>query len=95
MVDANKLLAPQQTEHAGGNGDALQRGAHPRAFGIANAVHIINGNAGFSQGLFHKSDNPGSVMSSRIFGKKTFARRGDECMANIGKDLCGAALGGM
>lgn len=95
MVDANKLLAPQQTEHARGNGDALQRGAHAGAFGIANAVDIINGNAGFSQGLFHKSDNPGPVMSSRILGKKTFAWRGDECMADIGQDLGGAAPGRM
>lgn len=40
VVDAHERLVPQQAQGAGGDGDGLQRRAHPGALGVAYAVDI-------------------------------------------------------
>lgn len=95
VVDSNELLIPQQTKHAGRDGDTLQGSTHARTFGVAETIYIIYSDSGFCQGVPHEPDDPCPVMLCGVLGKKAFSGRGNESMADVGEDLSGAALGGM
>lgn len=75
MVDSNQLFPPHQRQGTSGNGDTLQRGAHARALGVADAVQVGDSHPGLAHGLLDQAHHPGAVMYSDILGQEAFARR--------------------
>lgn len=92
MVHAHQWLPPQQTQHPRRDGDALKRGTHAGALGVADAVDIVDAHAGVLERLLDEPDDPGPVMPRRVLGQETLAGRRDEGVADVGEDLRGAAV---
>jgi len=53
------------------------------AFGIADAVQVVHGDARFSDGVFDALEGPLPMMCSRIAGKETLSGWGNVGMPNV------------
>jgi len=95
VVHAHQWLPPQQTQHPGRNGDALQRGTHARPLGVADAVDIADAHAGLLERLLDQPDYPLAVVPGRVLGQEALAGRGDVGVADVGEHLRGAAVVGV
>jgi hypothetical protein len=67
-----------QVPHAVTDGDG--RGL---AFGIADAVQVVHGDARFSDGIIDNIDGPLSMMCGRITGKEPFSGWCNVGMSNV------------
>lgn len=95
MVDANDGLVPEEGEHARGYGDGLEGRAHPRAFGVADAVDVRGFEAGFDEGTLHERDDMRAVVYGGVFGEETGAGGGDVGVSEVGEDYGGRSGGGV
>ena len=86
VVHPNDGLVPQRGQHARCEGDALERGAHARALGIAYYVDVGDAEVGFAESVFDEGDDVGAVVAGGVFGEEAFARGGVEGVSDVGKD---------
>lgn len=86
MIHTHERLVPQQRTGARREGDALQRGAHPGALGVAYAIYVWDGDAGLADGLFDEADDPGAVMEGGFLGEEAFAGGSVVGVAEVGED---------
>ena len=95
MIHAHQLLSPQQTQHPGCDRHALEWGAHAWTLGVADAVHILDGDLGFLESLLDEPHDPAAVVFGGVFGEEAFAGSGDEGVPDVGEDERGTGWGGV
>jgi len=85
VVDADQRLVPQQAQGARGDGDGLQRRAHPRPLGVADAVDVRDARVGLLQRAGHERRDPCAVVLGYVLRQEAFPRRRDVRVSDVGE----------
>lgn len=86
VVHADQGLAPEQGEGARGDGDALQRRAHARPLGVADAGQLGGRDARRAQRRPRDLHEERAVVLRRVLGQEPRPRRRDEGVPDVGED---------
>lgn len=87
VIHPNKGLVPQLRQHSYGGSAYLERGAHAGALGVANAVDVGGGDAGFVKRGAKQAGEILEVMLGRLAGEEAVAGRGDVGGARVCEDV--------
>ena len=93
VVHADQGFGPQERERAGGEGDGLERRAHARALGVADAVDVGELGARVAEGAADHVGDVRSVVECRVLGEEARAGWRDVGVSDVGEDLGGTGFG--